>query len=198
MCEIVQFSIGGLKYKGTMENSRLNTDVSNSSEWNKEFLKFLLKKRFSEIEKETDFSSKKRKRGRKRSHCESNKRFKHSSGRSTWIIGEGGAGSVGASRSSDIGDTFENSTVGGCTHLSSSETVLPSRSLLPKRYNFCVELDPKLDSTQRIELLQEKIQELRKTYKIVKAELASFNRRRRELRQRKCEKKSREQNVVCS
>jgi len=41
-----------------------------------------------------------------------------------------------------------------------------------------------LDGTQRIALLQQKLQELRKTYMNVKAELACIDRRRKKLRRR--------------
>jgi molecular chaperone GrpE (heat shock protein) len=47
--------------------------------------------------------------------------------------------------------------------------------------------DPELDGTQRIALLQEKLQELRKTYMNVKAELACIDRRRKKLRRRERE-----------
>jgi hypothetical protein len=52
----------------------------------------------------------------------------------------------------------------------------------------CVVLiDPELDGTQRIALLQQKLQELRKTYMNVKAELACIDRRRKKLRRRERE-----------
>jgi molecular chaperone GrpE (heat shock protein) len=47
--------------------------------------------------------------------------------------------------------------------------------------------DPELDGTQRIALLQQKLQELRKTYMNVKAELACIDRRRKKLRRRERE-----------
>lgn len=67
--------------------------------------------------------------------------------------GGGGTGSGGASGGgggggggSDSDDTSENSTAGGCTPLTSSETVLSSRSPRPSKYNFYVELGKKLGS----------------------------------------------------
>lgn len=56
-------------------------------------------------------------------------------------------------------------------------------------YNIIIFLfsDPELDGTQRIALLQEKLQELRKTYMNVKAELACIDRRRKKLRRRERE-----------
>ena len=50
----------------------------------------------------------------------------------------GGVGGGGAGSDSD--DTSENSTAGGCTPLTSSESVLSSRSPRPSKYNFYVEL----------------------------------------------------------
>ena len=51
----------------------------------------------------------------------------------------------------------------------------------------CFLKDPELDGTQRIALLQQKLQELRKTYMNVKAELACIDRRRKKLRRRERE-----------
>ncbi|XP_021941248.1 AT-rich interactive domain-containing protein 4B isoform X2 [Zootermopsis nevadensis] len=185
------------------EDSLLNIDVSNSSENRLRGLKLLPKKPCSELDKEMDSSRKKRRRSRKRSDCESNKRSRHSSGRSVRNIGGGGGGGSGGGGGgggggSDSDDTSENSTAGGCTPLTSSETVLSSRSPRPSKYNFYVELDPELDGTQRIALLQQKLQELRKTYINVKAELACIDRRRKKLRRREREERSTKQEVVCS
>lgn len=55
----------------------------------------------------------------------------------------GGGGSTGGGvggGGSDSDDTSENSTAGGCTPLTSTETVLSSRSPRPSKYNFYVEL----------------------------------------------------------
>lgn len=59
----------------------------------------------------------------------------------------------------------------------------------PCQYNFLVNLDPALNSAQRIGILKKKIQELRKTYNAIKAELASIDRRRKKLRRRERENK---------
>lgn len=48
-------------------------------------------------------------------------------------------------------------------------------------------LDPSLDSSQRIAVLQQKLTELRKAYADVKAELATVERRRKKLRRRERE-----------
>lgn len=47
--------------------------------------------------------------------------------------------------------------------------------------------DPAMNSTQRISLLKKKIQDLRKTYNMIKTELASIDRRRKKLRRRERE-----------
>lgn len=181
------------------EDSLLNIDVSNSSENRLRGMKLLSKKPCSDLDKEMESSPKKRRRSRKRSDCESNKRSRHSSGRSVRNIGgEGGGGGTGGGGGSDSDDTSENSTAGGCTPLTNTETVLSSRSPRPSKYNFYVELDPELDGTQRIALLQQKLQELRKTYMNVKAELACIDRRRKKLRRREREEKATKQEVVCS
>lgn len=44
-----------------------------------------------------------------------------------------------------------------------------------------------MNSTQRISLLKKKIQDLRKTYNMIKTELASIDRRRKKLRRRERE-----------
>jgi hypothetical protein len=54
--------------------------------------------------------------------------------------GGAGGGGGGGGGGSDSDDTSENSTAGGCTPLTSSETVLSSRSPRPSKYNFYVEL----------------------------------------------------------
>lgn len=48
-------------------------------------------------------------------------------------------------------------------------------------------VDPSLDSSQRIAVLQQKLSELRKAYADVKAELATVERRRKKLRRRERE-----------
>lgn len=50
-------------------------------------------------------------------------------------------------------------------------------------------VDQSAHPNQRIELLRKKIQDLRKTYNMVKNELASIDRRRKKLRRREREKK---------
>nr|CAD7572280.1 unnamed protein product [Timema californicum] len=73
-----------------------------------------------------------------------------------------------------------------------------SRSPRPSKYNFYVELDPDMDGSQRIALLQHKLQELRKTYINVKAELACIDRRRKKLRRREREAREGEDYFVIS
>lgn len=50
-------------------------------------------------------------------------------------------------------------------------------------------IDPELDGSQRIAVLQQKLAELRKTYNAVKVELAAIERRRKKLRRREREGK---------
>lgn len=68
----------------------------------------------------------------------------------------------------------------GLVLLEGSFTKLPFRSRFP---------DPALNSAQRVAILKKKIQELRKTYNAIKAELASIDRRRKKLRRRERENK---------
>lgn len=53
----------------------------------------------------------------------------------------------------------------------------------------CLSTDPAMNSTQRITMLKKKIQDLRKTYNMIKTELASIDRRRKKLRRREREMK---------
>lgn len=55
----------------------------------------------------------------------------------------------------------------------------------------CYFLDPSLDSSQRIAVLQQKLSDLRKTYADVKTELAAVERRRKKIKRREREGKSR-------
>uniref|UniRef100_A0A6B2EC35 Putative mucin-5ac n=1 Tax=Phlebotomus kandelakii TaxID=1109342 RepID=A0A6B2EC35_9DIPT len=72
------------------------------------------------------------------------------------------------------------------------------RSPKPCQYNFLVQLDPALNSSQRISILKKKIQELRKTYNQIKAELASIDRRRKKLRRRERENKKNQQKAAAT
>ncbi|XP_071454152.1 microtubule-associated protein futsch-like [Hetaerina americana] len=191
----------------SVSDSLLNIDVSISEDNNQLMLLQGLKvsgpqKRsgVQDLEKDTpshaagsagmqDSPSKKKRRTHRRSEdpmSQGAKRLRHSSGRGRNLGG------------SDSDDTSENSTSGGCTPLTSTENVVSSRSPRPSKYNFYVELDPELDGTQRIALLQQKLQELRKTYMSVKAELACIDRRRKKLRRREREEKAAKHEVACS
>ncbi|XP_036139806.1 AT-rich interactive domain-containing protein 4B [Monomorium pharaonis] len=106
-------------------------------------------------------------------------------------------GKYGAGSDSD--DTSEGSNLCGVnntppshaistiTNVSDLSTYSSSRSPRPTKYNFYVELDPELDGSQRIAVLQQKLTELRKTYNAVKVELAGIERRRKKLRRRERE-----------
>ncbi|XP_076762361.1 AT-rich interaction domain hat-trick [Xylocopa sonorina] len=133
-------------------------------------------------------SPKKRKRSRKHSECE--KTTTKKTGRHSSRHGRHGAGS-------DSDDTSEGSNLGAVNSTPNlNHTNIPSvpdlsnyssRSPRPTKYNFYVELDPELDGSQRIAVLQQKLAELRKTYNAVKVELAAIERRRKKLRRRERE-----------
>ncbi|XP_015123692.1 AT-rich interactive domain-containing protein 4B isoform X2 [Diachasma alloeum] len=128
---------------------------------------------------------KKRKRNRKNSECGKEKKGNRTSGRTT-RQGPGG---------SDSDDTSEGSNAGGSGHVGGAEAVLNGmgetlgRDHKSLKYNFFVDLDPELDGCQRIALLQQKLSEIKKTYNIVKTELAAIERRRKKLRRREREAK---------
>ncbi|CAK9822302.1 AT-rich interactive domain-containing protein 4B [Anthophora retusa] len=132
-------------------------------------------------------SPKKRKRSRKHSECDKN--ITKKTGRHSGRHGRHGAGS-------DSDDTSEGSNLCGVNSTSTNHTNITSvpdlsnyssRSPRPTKYNFYVELDPELDGSQRIAVLQQKLAELRKTYNAVKVELAAIERRRKKLRRRERE-----------
>ncbi|KAG8234090.1 hypothetical protein J437_LFUL014619 [Ladona fulva] len=199
--------VEGNKVDHFSEDSLLNIEVSNSEDNNRLILLQDLKvsspqKRSGVPDSEKDTSgivagsvaqdspSKKRRRPHRRAEdtaTQSNKRLRHGSARSRALGG------------SDSDDTSENSTSGGCASSSANaDNMVSSRSPRPSKYNFYVELDPELDGTQRIALLQQKLQELRKTYMSVKAELACIDRRRKKLRRREREEKAAKHEVACS
>ncbi|XP_046402121.1 uncharacterized protein LOC124168059 isoform X2 [Ischnura elegans] len=198
--------VEGNKVDHFSEDSLLNIDVSNSEDNNQlmplQGLKAsgTQKRNVQDLEKDSsghapgstgmhDSPSKKKRRTHRRSEdpiSQGSKRLRHGSGRGRNLAG------------SDSDDTSENSTSGGCTPLTNAENAVSSRSPRPSKYNFYVELDPELDGTQRIALLQQNLQELRKTYMSVKAELACIDRRRKKLRRREREEKAAKHEVACS
>ncbi|XP_034238691.1 AT-rich interactive domain-containing protein 4B [Thrips palmi] len=151
-------------------------------------------------------SHKKRRRSRKGSESEDrSKRPRHSSSR---LRGQATAGS-------DSDDNRETLMPIIPTSQSQSQPTnqslqLPSSSLMtaaqaqsgrsprPSKYNFFVELTPELDASQRIALLQNTLQDLRKTYANVKQELACIDRRRKKLRRREREEKASKQEISCA
>lgn len=54
---------------------------------------------------------------------------------------------------------------------------------------FSSSADPSLSSHQKIAILEKKIQELRKTYNMIKSDLVTIDRRRKKLRRRERETK---------
>uniref|UniRef100_A0A182M7D4 ARID domain-containing protein n=1 Tax=Anopheles culicifacies TaxID=139723 RepID=A0A182M7D4_9DIPT len=90
---------------------------------------------------------------------------------------------------SNATDSEDNSDNLAAFHRSSSLIFVGSKTGRPCQYNFLVNLDPSLNSNHRIGIIRKKIQELRKTYNAIKAELASIDRRRKKLRRRERENK---------
>nr|XP_012227124.1 PREDICTED: AT-rich interactive domain-containing protein 4B [Linepithema humile] len=134
-------------------------------------------------------SPKKRKRNRKHSECGSGSgAIPKKAGRQQ--NGRHGRYGVG----SDSDDTSEGSNLCNINAAPTTQAnvitsvadlnAYSSRSPRPTKYNFYVELDPELDGSQRIAVLQQKLSDLRKTYNAVKVELAAIERRRKKLRRR--------------
>uniref|UniRef100_A0A182NHT6 ARID domain-containing protein n=1 Tax=Anopheles dirus TaxID=7168 RepID=A0A182NHT6_9DIPT len=92
---------------------------------------------------------------------------------------------------SNATDSEDNSDSIAAFHRSASSSLIfvGSKTGRPCQYNFLVNLDPALNNNQRIAIIKKKIQELRKTYNAIKAELASIDRRRKKLRRRERENK---------
>lgn len=135
-------------------------------------------------------SPKKRKRNRKHEDCGNNAPKKP--GRQSTRNGRHGAGSDSDDTSEGSNLCTVNSTPASHTNPTNITSVADltsysSRSPRPTKYNFYVELDPELDGSQRIAVLQQKLAELRKTYNAVKVELAAIERRRKKLRRRERE-----------
>lgn len=86
------------------------------------------------------------------------------------------------SDSEDTTPDYVNSSsiVPGCINLTNYQP----RST---RYNFCTDLDPELDATQRIASLQDKLRELRQTYSALKAKVMLIDRRRKKLKRKEKE-----------
>ncbi|XP_065200322.1 AT-rich interactive domain-containing protein 4B isoform X2 [Planococcus citri] len=72
----------------------------------------------------------------------------------------------------------------------SDEGQSPKSTSLSQKFtksSYYLELDPDLDANQRIEVLEQKLQELRKAYLALKQELSSIDKRRKKLRRRERE-----------
>ncbi|XP_076235160.1 AT-rich interaction domain hat-trick [Calliopsis andreniformis] len=170
----------GSKGPGFSEDDTLPNAEGNSTD---RILKPPAKRSIEETQ-----SPKKRKRSRKHSECDKNTSKKP--GRHSGRHGRHG----GASDSDDTSEGSNlcavNSTPANHTNIATTVADLSnysSRSPRPTKYNFYVELDPELDGSQRIAVLQQKLAELRKTYNAVKVELAAIERRRKKLRRRERE-----------
>jgi hypothetical protein len=57
------------------------------------------------------------------------------------------------------------------------------------KYNFCEPIDESKDADQRINILQERLSELRKTYLNIKSEVAILDRKKKKARRKEREKK---------
>uniref|UniRef100_A0A1A9ULI4 Chromo domain-containing protein n=1 Tax=Glossina austeni TaxID=7395 RepID=A0A1A9ULI4_GLOAU len=96
---------------------------------------------------------------------------------------------------SDSDDNSDNVSQRSSTTHSARQQHLPQHQQQsasgsrPCPYNFLVQLDPSLSPDQCIAILLKQIQDLRKTYNIIKSDLASIDRRRKKLRRREREKK---------
>ncbi|KFB51721.1 hypothetical protein ZHAS_00019811 [Anopheles sinensis] len=98
----------------------------------------------------------------------------------------------GMTTNNNATDSEDNSDTVAAFHRSSSSSMLVpgvGKSGPACQYNFLVNLDPALNNNQRVAILRKKIQELRKTYNAIKAELVSIDRRRKKLRRRERENK---------
>lgn len=145
---------------------------------------------------ETDASSPtKRRRQRKASEEPTVKRRRTAAGGGYGSRGGGHRGvPSNATDSEDNSDSMafqRGASGGGNTSGAGSSSASPAggKSGRPCQYNFLVNLDPALNSAQRVAILKKKIQELRKTYNAIKTELASIDRRRKKLRRRARENK---------
>ncbi|GBP50560.1 AT-rich interactive domain-containing protein 4B [Eumeta japonica] len=96
--------------------------------------------------------------------------------------GLSGGGGIGRGRTRRRRDTDEQPPLLSATTSAPTPTPAP-----PLKYNFYVELDPSWDSQTRINLLTSRLNELRKAYHAVKAELAAVDRRRKKLRRKERE-----------
>ncbi|XP_058828786.1 AT-rich interactive domain-containing protein 4B isoform X2 [Topomyia yanbarensis] len=151
---------------------------------------------------ETEASPAKKRRQRKASEEPTNKRRRTGTG----MTSSSGYGSRGNNRnvgnnatdSEDNSDSMAFQRGGSIGAQSIGAIGSPSgKSSRPCQYNFLVNLDPALNSAQRIAILKKKIQELRKTYNVIKAELASIDRRRKKLRRRERENKKQAKIAAC-
>ncbi|KAG5684432.1 hypothetical protein PVAND_013666 [Polypedilum vanderplanki] len=86
-------------------------------------------------------------------------------------------------------DSNDNSDV----NIFTRNQVEPSQGSSNKiQFNFLVELDPNMPSCHRISLLEKKIQDLRKTYMMIKNEMNAKERRRKKMRKRERENKQKQ------
>ncbi|CAB4064584.1 RAB1A [Lepeophtheirus salmonis] len=102
-------------------------------------------------------------------------RGRHSSGRGVGIRGN-------LDDETDESEEPKDSTLNSLSSLDDQALVaLSQRSPKSSRYNFYVDLDPAMDSSERISLIQQNLEELRKTYLNIKSDLALIERRRKKI-----------------
>ncbi|XP_040569604.1 uncharacterized protein [Lepeophtheirus salmonis] len=111
-------------------------------------------------------------------------RGRHSSGRGVGIRGN-------LDDETDESEEPKDSTLNSLSSLDDQALVaLSQRSPKSSRYNFYVDLDPAMDSSERISLIQQNLEELRKTYLNIKSDLALIERRRKKIRRKERERGS--------
>ncbi|XP_059485195.1 AT-rich interactive domain-containing protein 4A isoform X2 [Neocloeon triangulifer] len=162
--------------KGESEDSMLNVDVGCESPTTGKG-KTPQKKGAAAAKDNLDSLGKKTKRkSRKEAEVPTPKRSRYSAGRS--------ARNMDAASDSD--DNVDSTNLMSIS-IANTDNLLANQPSRPSRYNFYAELDPSMECSQRIQLLQTRLQELRKTYMTVKAELAFIDRRRKKLRRKERE-----------
>lgn len=159
--------------------------------------------RMRETKGELTASPKRKRRGRTRTPSTSESHPKESNDRNSGYKTRGT--SVRKSRASHAAESDRFSPIGPPDHHLMSHPISPISgislsNLTPNaffanihptsKYNFCTPIDETLDADRRIQILQDRLSELRKTYLTIRSELVSIERRRK-----KSKKKERNSNI---
>ncbi|XP_065343316.1 AT-rich interactive domain-containing protein 4B isoform X1 [Cloeon dipterum] len=189
--------------KGESEDSLLNVDVGcESPSGNKGKSGGAAAKKAAAAAKDGLDGKKPKRRSRKEVEPPAPKRARYSGGRAAARnLGESlhevrrrlkrsEEAQMSADAASDSDDNAADNTNLMSISIANTDNLLANQPSRPSRYNFYAELDPTMEGSQRITLLQTRMQELRKTYMNVKAELAFIDRRRKKLRRKEREGKS--------